>query len=467
MNEQFDLLNHLLQRAAFGMTPEFEKRFKGVELPIVVNSLFKDSAISQDLLYLPKPETNDKGEVGPVKTLFLVLKSQKQKDELNLAWLDRMAVANASLREKMTLFWHNHFATGTPFAWLMQVQHNTLRKHALGSFREMLHDISKDPAMIVWLNNQQNKKNAPNENFAREVMELFTLGEGNGYTEDDIKEAARAFTGWTVNQKGEFEFNAKQHDDDSKTVFGKTGNFNGNDIVDMLLAKRETAEYVCRKIYRFFVNNEVDDAKVEELASRFFKSNYDIADLMKTIFNSDWFYSPKNIGSIIISPVELIVKYKKLCKIEIEDEQMLALQHVLGQTLFSPPNVAGWKGGKSWIDSNSLIQRLHMPKAILDAGTAKLYRKPAFEEKDNEKKKKKNSKDERVKIKSDWTEMVKHFKQVPDANITAECLKFLIVTSAEHINIAELEKEVDKSSRERQIITTLCAIMQFPEFQLI
>jgi len=461
------LLYHLLQRAAFGPTPELVTRFTGKDLPVVVDELFKDSNVVQDLLYLEKPDTNDKGEVGPVKTLLLVLKSQKQKDELNLAWLDRMAVANAQLREKMTLFWHNHFATATPFAYLLQVQHNTLRKHALGNFREMLHEISQDPAMIIWLNNQQNKKNAPNENFAREVMELFTLGEGNGYTEQDIKEAARAFTGWSVNQKGEFEFNAKQHDDDSKTVFGKTGNFNGDDIVNFLLDKRETAVYVCRKIYRFFVNNEVNEDRVQELASRFFRNKYDIADLMKTIFNSEWFYSPENFGSIIISPVELLVKFKKICKVEVEDEQMLALQHVLGQTLFSPPNVAGWKGGKSWIDSNSLIQRLHLPKAILDAGTAKLYRKPAFEEEDKDEKKKKKDNDERVRIKSDWTVMVKHFKDVPDNQVTTECLKFLLVTTTEHINTAELEKEVDKSTKERQIITTLCAVMQFPEFQLM
>jgi len=465
MSNQGGFLNHLLQRAAFGVTPELENRFARIERAQVVDELFRDSSVIQDLLYLPKPDTNDKGEVGPVKTLLLVIKSQKEKDELNLAWIDRMAVAKAALREKMTLFWHNHFATGTPFAWLMQVQHNTLRKHALGNFGDMLHDISRDPAMIAWLNNQQNKKNAPNENFAREVMELFTLGEGNGYTENDIKEAARAFTGWSVNQKGEYEFNAKQHDDGFKTVFGQTGNYNGNDIIDMLLAKRQTAVYVCRKIYRTFVNNEVNENRVEELASRFFSSKYDIEDLMRTIFNSEWFYAPENVGSIIVSPVELIVKYKKLCKIELEDEQMLALQHVLGQTLFSPPNVAGWKGGKSWIDSNSLIQRLHMPKSVLDAGTARLYRKPAFEEKDKPQKKK--DKEERVKIKSDWTDMVKHMKQIPEDKITAECLRFLLVSDTSHINISELEKEVDKSNKERQIITTLCAVMQFPEFQLM
>jgi uncharacterized protein (DUF1800 family) len=459
------LLHHLLQRAAFGPTPDLLDRFSGKELPVVVDALFRDSDIVQDLIYIDKPNTNDKGKVGPFKALFLILKSQKEKDDLNLAWIDRMAVAKASLREKMTLFWHNHFATGTAFGYLMQIQHNTLRKHALGNFGVMLHEMARDPAMIIWLNNQQNKKNAPNENFAREVMELFTLGEGNGYTEFDIKEAARAFTGWSVNQKGEYEFNAKQHDDGIKTVFGRTGNFNGDDIVDMLLGKRETAVYVCRKIYRTFVNIEVHEGRVQEMATRFYKSGYDIADLMHTVFNSEWFYSKENIGAIIVSPVELIVKYKKLCRLEMEDEQMLGLQHVLGQTLFSPPNVAGWKGGKSWIDASSIIQRLHMPRAILDAGTARLHRKPAFEAKDETGKKK--NKDEQVKIKSDWSEVVKHFEKVPDNQLTQACMDYLLVTTTEHINIMELEKEIDTSSRQRRVITTLCAIMQFPESQII
>jgi uncharacterized protein (DUF1800 family) len=462
-DEQFRKLNHLLNRGGFGLTPELQRRFEKKEISIVVEDLIRDAAIIEDINYIPKPETKDNGEVGVVKTVFLILKSQKEKDQLNLAWIDRMAVAKAQLREKMILFWHNHFATGTPFGYLMQVQHNTLRHHALGSFREMLHAISKDPAMILWLNNQQNKKNAPNENFAREVMELFTLGEGNGYTEKDIKEAARAFTGWTVNQKGEFEFNPKQHDDSAKTVFGKTI-YKGEEVVDLLLAKKETAQYICRKLYRLFVNNEVNESHVSELAVRFYNSNYDITDLLRVMFNAEWFYDPKNFGAVIISPVELIVKYKKYCKVELEDEQMLALQHVLGQTLFSPPNVAGWKGGKSWIDSNSLIQRLHMPRAILDAGTARLYRKPAFEEKDKPKKK---DKEEKVKIKSDWSAMVTHFKQYPDSELTKECMRFLMVASTEHINPAEIDKLVDISTKERRIITTLTTLMQFPEFQLI
>ncbi|HEU4717418.1 MAG TPA: DUF1800 domain-containing protein, partial [Bacteroidia bacterium] len=259
-------MHHLLLRAGFGMTPELEKKFDRKSRQEAVDEIFKDAAIDQDLLYIQKPKTNDKGEVRPLKVVVLILKSQKEKEMLNLAWIDRMAVAKAQLREKMTMFWHNHFATSAPFGWLMQVQHNTLRKYALGSFRDMLHAISVDPAMIIWLNNQQNKKDAPNENFAREVMELFTLGEGNGYTENDIRQAARAFTGWTVNKKGDFEFHPKEHDDGVKEIFGKSGNFDGSDVIDMLLEKPELAVFICRKIYRWFVNSEVDEERVQDLA---------------------------------------------------------------------------------------------------------------------------------------------------------------------------------------------------------
>jgi uncharacterized protein (DUF1800 family) len=456
-------LQHLLARAAFGVTPSLLKRFRGKDLSIVVDELLKDAEVIQDLLYLPEPPTNDDGEVRPLKMVSLFLKSQKEKEELNFAWIDRMSVAKAQLREKMILFWHNHFATSGNFAYLLQVQHNTLRKHALGNFRDMLHAISQDPAMILWLNNQQNRKDAPNENFAREVMELFTLGEGNGYKENDIKNAARAFTGWGVNKEGKFVFREKTHDFDEKEVFGKKGNFNGEDIINMLLEKPQLSEYICRKIYKSFVNSEVDEERVQELAARFRSNNYDISDLVKTIFVSDWFYDDKNIGCIIISPVELIVRFKKLCKLEIEDEQMTALQQVLGQTLFLPPNVAGWKGGRGWIDASSLAQRLHMPKAMLDAGTARLNKKPVFEETTDAK----PQDDKTVKVRSDWTILTNYFSATDEKSLTEAVIQFLILAPTDRIDRKRIEAQVDVSTKEKRIITTLVAVMQTPEFQII
>jgi uncharacterized protein (DUF1800 family) len=462
MNDQ-KKIQHLLLRAGFGASPEVVERYKGKSTTDITEILFRDSETIQDIMYIDRPPTNDKGEVRPLKVVNLILKSKKEKEELNLIWLERMTVAKAQLREKMILFWHNHFATSAPFGWLMQVQHNMLRKHALGSFREMLHAISKDPAMIIWLNNQENKKNAPNENFAREVMELFTLGEGNGYTENDIKQAARAFTGWSVNKAGEYEFNAKQHDSDVKEIFGKKGNFNGEEVIDMLLAKPETATYICRKIWFNFVNHEPDEKRITELANRFRSSDYQIGELMKFIFNSDWFYEEKNIGCLIASPVELVVRLKKLCRLEVEDPQMLAMQDVLGQVLFMPPNVSGWKGGRNWIHSSSLVQRLHIPKAILEAGTARLNRRPAFEESGEAKK----QGTEKVKVKSDWTKLVNYFSKFREDQLTEEIISFLIQSPDTGINRDLILKYRDNSSKQRQIITTAVMVMQLPEFQII
>jgi uncharacterized protein (DUF1800 family) len=180
---------------------------------------------------------------------------------------------------------------------------HVIRQNALGSFRTLLHGVSKSAAMLKFLNAQQNRKDHPNENFAREVMELFTLGRGN-YTENDIKEAARAFTGWSANLQGDFVFRRFQHDNGSKTVLGKTGNFTGEDVLDILLEKKGTAAYITQKIYRFFVNEAVDKEKADWLSARFYQSDYNIGQLMKDIFTSDWFYEAKNIGTRIKSPIE-------------------------------------------------------------------------------------------------------------------------------------------------------------------
>src|SRR5262249_34193319 len=187
---------------------------------------------------------------------------------------------------------------------------DVIRRNALGNFGDLLKEVSKSAAMLFFLNNQQNRKDHPNENFAREVMELFTMGRGN-YTEQDIKEAARAFTGWGANAGGEFVFRKFQHDTGEKTVLGKSGNFDGDNIIDILIENKQTARFITRKIYRYFVNDEVNEAIVDKLANKFYQSNYDISELMKEIFSSDWFYDPKNIGSRIKSPVELIVGIRR------------------------------------------------------------------------------------------------------------------------------------------------------------
>lgn len=266
-----------------------------------------------------------------------------------------------------------------------------------------------------------------------------------------------------MNKKGEFEFNDATHDSDEKEVFGKKGNFNGDDIINMLLEKPQLSEFICRKIYKWFVNSEIDEDRVKELANRFRSNNYDIGDLMKTIFVSDWFYDDKNIGCLISTPVELLVRFKKLCKLEVDDQQMLALQEVLGQTLFFPPNVAGWKGGRGWIDTSSLVQRLHIPRAMLDAGTARLNKKPAFEETQDQK----PADDKTVQVKTDWTELTKHFSSVDENKLTDEVIRFFITAPDDRIDRKSIENGLDTSSRQRRVITTIAAVMQTPEFQIM
>jgi len=285
---------------------------------------------------------------------------------LNLYWLKEMVNSSAQLREKMAFFWHGHFACRNLNIFYQQGLLDVIRRNALGNFGTLLKEVSRSAAMLNFLNNQQNRKDHPNENFAREVMELFTMGRGN-YTEHDIKEGARAFTGWSANLRGEFVFRKFQHDFGNKTVLGKSGDLDGDDVLDIILKEKQTARYISQKVYRFFVNEQVDTAKVEWLADRFYKSDYDISKLMEDVFTSDWFYDEKNIGARIKSPVELMAGIQRMLPMTLENEEaLLIIQRVLGQVLFYPPNVAGWPGGKSWLDSSSLMMRMRLPQLIND-----------------------------------------------------------------------------------------------------
>jgi uncharacterized protein (DUF1800 family) len=295
-------------------------------------------------------------------------KAERQRQgvlQLNQQFFEQMVDGPNQLLEKMSFFWHGHFACrvlhGKASAGLI----NTIRQGALGNFKALLLAVSQSPAMIKFLNNQQNKKSKPNENFARELMELFTLGRGN-YTEKDIKESARAFTGWTLDPQGDFIINPKQHDDQAKTFFGQTGNFGGEQIIDMILAKKECAYFITQKIYQFFVNPKPDADRIKQLSDKFYQSNYDIAQLMDAIFGSQWFYDTKHVGQHIKSPIELMVGVLRLCPTEVLDySAIIQSQKALGQMLFFPPNVAGWPQGQAWIDSNSIMLRLQWPSWVL------------------------------------------------------------------------------------------------------
>ncbi len=414
-----------------------------------------------------------KKEMDPDQRKMVQQKNREGVRNLNMYWMHEMVNTAAQLREKMAFFWHGHFACRNINVFYQQGLLDVIRRNALGNFGTMLKEVSKSAAMLNFLNNQQNKKDHPNENFAREVMELFTLGRGH-YTENDIKEAARAFTGWSANVKGDFVFRKFQHDFGSKTVLGKTGNFDGGEVLDILLGEKQTAKYISQKIYRFFVNETVDTEKADWLAERFYKNNYDIAKLLEDIFTSDWFYEEKNIGAKIKSPVELLVGIQRMLPMKLENEEsLMALQRILGQLLFYPPNVAGWPGGKSWIDSSSLMVRMRIPKLINDVDEMNVRPKDDDDvmmgKNDGEEKKGKGygplKRQQVINANVDWKLYVKNYESVPRENLVDAVSKTLL--QAKNSVQAELIKKYsDESGRENFIKTATLQIMSTPEYQL-
>jgi len=362
-------IKHLFTRAAFGLRFEDIKDDKHLSAKAAVKHLFKTSE-NDDPIDVIKDTTDYtmlmKGDVG-AKKMFLEQQRQQEKD-LNIGWINKMSTTDAQLQEKMTLFWHNHFACRSNRASFAQQLNNIQRTNSLGNFGTMVMEVSKSPAMLQFLNNQQNQKGHPNENFARELMELFTIGRGN-YTEQDVKESARAFTGWSFDKDGNFKMRPYAHDNGEKTFMGKTGNFQGEDIINTLLARKETAHFISNKLYKYFVNEMPDPAHVSAMADVFYNANYEIKPLLEYVFTSDWFYDDKNTGNLIKSPVELLVGLNRQFYITYQKPEILLLfERALGQVLFNPPNVAGWPGGRSWIDSSSLMYRMKIPSTLLNAG---------------------------------------------------------------------------------------------------
>lgn len=372
--------NHLLWRAGFGPMAEDLPALASRPQKGFTEALWKASL--QPVTYLDVTQNSLKdlvtgGDTGAAmqrKELSAdekrQLRKQSQQDikSLNLAWLGEMVNTDAQLREKMALFWHGHFASRNINIYYQQLLLDIIRRNALGNFGDLLKQVSKSAAMLNFLNNNQNRKDHPNENFAREVMELFTMGRGN-YTEEDVKEAARAFTGWGANLNGEFIFRKGQHDTGEKNVLGRKGNFDGDDVLNILLEQRQTALFLTRKLYRYLVNEEIDEDRVAWLAGRWYQNNYDIQSILQDILNGEWFYDPRNIGCRIKSPVDLLAGIRRMLPMKIANEEVqLLLQRLLGQVLFYPPNVAGWPGGNSWIDSSTLMFRLRIPELIYASG---------------------------------------------------------------------------------------------------
>ncbi len=313
-------------------------------------------------------------------------------------WYLRLLSTRRPLQEKLTLFWHDHFATSASkvnVPPLMYQQNETLRRHATGSFAELLLEMSQDPAMIFWLDNQFNVKGKPNENFAREVMELFTLGVGN-YSEQDVQEAARDFTGWTYRQMGplrrtqtkaaEFSLRSAQHDDGPKTLFGKSGAYGGEDVVKMLCDNPQTARYLTTKVWEWFVYPKPDPKLVEGFATKFMASGLNIKSLLRAIMESPEFYSDRAYRAVYKTPVDFVYPCARQLGIgEATIQQfhtsenvfvaargvMAALQQAtkgMGMDLLFPPDVAGWEGGQGWISSATMVERIQWGERLFGQG---------------------------------------------------------------------------------------------------
>jgi uncharacterized protein (DUF1800 family) len=452
-------IQHLYWRAGFGILPKQLQQLIGKSRAEIVNDLFVKSAKITPLeIDIPEFKHIDFKSIQKnkkaLKKIAKVL--QDRLVDYNEAWIKRLNNPKELLRERMTLFWANHFVCRENNTFFAQQYNNTLRKHALGNFRSFTKAVSKEVAMIRYLNLQQNRKKSPNENFARELMELFTLGKGN-YTEQDIKESARAFTGYSYDISGTFKFLQWTHDYDEKTFFKKIGNFKGDDIIDMILLEKQCARFICKKIYGYFVNTNINSNHLESMVDVFYPK-YNIEDLMRFVFISDWFYEEENIGTKIKSPIDLMVGLNNKVPMQFKEQKhLLALQKLLGQVLLAPPNVAGWKGGTQWIDSNTILLRMRLPSILLNSAHISIKQKGQFNDRLDKFIKKANEKQLPFQVDQDWKYFEQQFK-----NVSIDNLKNHLIMAHLSTKTQQFLSTLGKSSKQEHCIQ----IMSLPEYQM-
>jgi hypothetical protein len=385
---------HLLRRFGFGASEaELEYYSKG-GLNGAIDKLLNCEDIPESFTMPIEDFARDNGQV-----VFPILGSY---------WTMKLISTRRPLLEKMTLFWHNHFATGgdkVVQTMTMYQQNETLREFALGSFKELLMAVAKDPAMLLYLDGQENIKGRPNENFAREVMELFTLGVGN-YSEKDVQEASRAFTGWSFRRSGpgggnrgrlQYMFKPVLHDDGVKTVLGKTGNLGGEDVIDHLCSMPRTAEFLTEKLWNWFVYPNPSKETVQKFAAKFAKSDLNIKALLREIMTSPEFYSEKAFRNIVKNPVDFCVSTLRSLGIgeqvaaQLENMRPEARKVALapglsawqtmkgqGMHLFFPPDVSGWKPGENWITSATMVERINWAARLMGTARGPVGRYPVY-----------------------------------------------------------------------------------------
>ncbi len=347
---------HLLRRAGFGVSPAELNRCVELGFQGTVDALFDRSA-----------EQTFDDEMKPIER---VLASSQDPQQLASWWLLRMRQTPCQLLEKATLFWHGHFATGAEKvqnARAMLAQNRLLREYALGKFEPMVQGISRDVAMLIYLDSEDNRKTRPNENYARELMELFCLGPGN-YTEQDIKEIARCFTGWQV-YRGAFRFNRYQHDRGEKDFLGQSGNFSGEQAVRIVLDQPAAPRFLARKLIRFFVidDHPLDDAFIEPIATQLRDSDFDLGLAIRTILESKFLYSDEAIGGKVRSPVEMAIGMLRFLGASVNMNELRGRLLTLGHLPLYPPNVKGWEGGRQWINASTYFGRANLVRDLVSS----------------------------------------------------------------------------------------------------
>lgn len=361
------LIGHLMRRAAFGAPASVLEKYSSKSYGAIVDDL-----INVDRF--PRPEED-------LLERYYIQHADEESTRWTAArWMYRMINSQRPLEEKVALMWHGVFATGyTKVAnnLMMRTHYEMLRDLGLGSFRDLLLALARDPAMIYWLDQQMNHGEATNENFGRELLELFSMGRGN-YTEDDVKECARAFTGWTKSQTipryptgwyhSEFIYKAEDHDDGVKTFLGETGNLNGQDVIDIIVRQPATASFVGQKIYAFFVSDDPDKDAIDQIANVFVQSNYQIRDVLHYVFNADFF--KEAMFKKVKSPAEVvagtaILAGRHTTAYEFGLTNMSKKTTLMGQELLNPPTVEGWHTGREWIDSSYLVERVNFASEVM------------------------------------------------------------------------------------------------------
>ena len=359
---------HLLRRSGFGATKAELDHFAAMGQTAATEAILNYSKTSNAALESQLPTIDHGGTPQPTAAA------------IQAWWLQRMVQSARPLEEKMTLFWHGLLTSGLDKAGPAQLftQNQLFRGMALGNFDDLLKAVSKDPAMMVYLDTETNRKGKPNENYARELMELFTTGIGH-YTEDDVRESARSFTGWTLQGGKQLRYaSASQlvprlHDAGVKTFMGKTGTFTGDDIVEMLVPLRATAVRLSTRLFSFFAYPNPDQEIVNHLADTFQKAHYNVGAVVRQIFTMDAFYSDQAYRALVKSPAELVAQTLKATGANARGYTAAAAAMApMGQVLFYPPNVAGWPGGSSWINSSTLLNRINFANAAAQRSQASM-----------------------------------------------------------------------------------------------